>query len=139
MQNIEVCWQKGSEEREKGFYGVGPEFDAYVSRGILACPLVGDREVLDSSRHRMTKVFHREAQTMGHWLQGLLLWMELESRWNLGGAGMMLLLGSQQAERKEQPQTANFVCLSPRSLGCPQAFCLSGPGKPGIPQLSVGC
>lgn len=138
VQKIEVCQQEGSEERVKGLYGAGSEFDAYVSRGILACPLVGDREVLDSSRHRMTKVFHREAQAMNHWLQEILLWVELEYRWNTGGPGMIILLGSQQAERKEQPQITNFVCLSLRSQGYPQAFCLSGSGKPGVPQLSIG-
>lgn len=43
--------------------------DAYVSRGIMAFPHVGDREVLDSSRHRMTVVFRSE----GHRQWGILL------------------------------------------------------------------
>lgn len=43
--------------------------DAYVSRGIMACPRVGDREVLDSSRHRMTAGFRSE----GHRQLGILL------------------------------------------------------------------
>lgn len=69
------------------------EFGAYVSRGILACPLVGDREVPESSRHRMTAVFLREAQTTGHRWEGLLLCVQLASGWNLGGLGMLLHWG----------------------------------------------
>lgn len=68
-QRIEVCQEEGKEERVKGFYGVGAELDAYVSRGILVCPDVGDRAVLDRSRLRMTAVFHRE----GPRSQGILL------------------------------------------------------------------
>lgn len=70
------------------------ELDAYVSRGISVCACVGDREVLESNRHRMTTVFCKEAQDPGHWWQGLLLWGALVSKWNLGSPGMVSLLGS---------------------------------------------
>lgn len=56
----------------------------------MACPLMGDREVPDSSRHRIMAVFLRKAQTTGHRQEGLLLWVQLASGWNLGGLGMLL-------------------------------------------------
>lgn len=113
---------------------MGAESDAYVSRGILACPQAGDREALDSSRHRMTAICWKEGLRQ----QVILLQVKLGSGWNLGGPGMLFLLGSGQPERKERPQTLGPVCLLPRPLGRPQAFYLLGPGKPGVPSLQSG-
>lgn len=83
--------RKGGQAR--GFYGAGAEPDAYVSRGILVCPHVGDREMLESSRHSRTVVFCREAPATGHRQQGLLWWGALVSTWNLGSPGMVSLRG----------------------------------------------
>lgn len=86
--------EEGREDKARGFYGVGAELDAYVSRGILACPCVGGREVLESSRLSMTVVFRREAGATGHGQQGLRWWGALVSGWNLGSPGMVSLQSS---------------------------------------------
>lgn len=60
----------------------------------MACPIVGGRAAPDSSsRHRMAAVFRTEAQATGHRREGILLWVQLASGWNLGGGGELLVWG----------------------------------------------
>lgn len=132
-QRIEVCQGEGKEGREKGFYGGGAELDAYVSRGIMACPDVGDGEVLDSSRHRMTAVFGSE----GHRQRGILPQAGRGPGWAWGVwacAPAVVRVG-----RGERAASDRGLCLpAGQILGTPQASCFLGPGKPGVPSFQSG-
>ena len=108
-QGLRWAWE-GREERVCGGRGAGLE--AYVSTGILTCPCVGDRDVLDS-RHRRIAVFRREAQAAG---------VGLASAWMLGGPGRVPMWD----EAGEQPQTLSSVCPDPSHGPTPSA---SGSGQ----------
>lgn len=105
---------------------MGAELDAYISRGISACPHAGDGEVLDSSSHSMTAVFGREAQH-------ILPWADLVS----GGARGVPAgcpRWDRERQRKEQPQTrALSACrLDPWGVPTPCALqVLASLGSPG--------
>lgn len=126
---------RGKERREgeKGFYGGGAELDAYVSRGIMACPDVGDGEVLDSSRHRMTAVFGSE----GHRQRGILPQAGRGPGWAWGVwacAPAVVRVG-----RGERAASDRGLCLpAGQILRTPQASCFLGPGKPGVPSFQSG-
>lgn len=123
-------------ERVTGFWG-GVERDAYVSRGILACPHVGDREVPRSSSHRRAEVFCTKAQATGIGWRGIQQLVELRFAWKLGVAGMVGL-GLGRGRRAGQPQTMSSVCLPPRPQGCPKPLS-SGPRRAwGLQPLSPG-
>lgn len=95
--------------------------DAYVSRGIMACPQVGDMEVLDSSRHRMTAGFGCEGCRQRDIL--LQVGRSPGGAWE-GYAPAVVRVGS--------------VCLLARSLGPLKPFAFWGPGEPGVPSFQSG-
>lgn len=95
-------------EGGEGQWWWGAGLEAYVSTGILTCPRVGDRDVLDS-RQRRIAVFRREAQAAG---------VGLGSAWMLGGLGSVPMWD----EAGEQPQTLSSACPDPSHGPTPSAF-----------------